>query len=205
MAGFRKSGGTDLDSVFAPYTSGTKPALTGFRNSAGTDLRDLYAPIATGSAAAATGYRISSGADLNTLFAAAGTVSQVQLTGEGSWYAASVVNPVSVQVQLTSAGQEKVVTSGSGGGANFTGTWLLSGTASDYEVLATLLGGSSPSPSSGVGSWLNLGTNRAWSWVDNTSGGTYKSALFKLEIRRVGTTTILDSATYDIYAEYGSL
>lgn len=64
----------DLDDVFDPYVTGTKPALTTYK--AGTqDLRDRYAPIVYGTAAPVTNFAINGGADLNTLFAAKGTAA----------------------------------------------------------------------------------------------------------------------------------
>lgn len=73
------SKGVDLDSIFAPYVTGTSPALTGVKFG-GTDVNTRYAPRSYGSAAAATGITCKPGGagslvDLNTLFAAYGTTS----------------------------------------------------------------------------------------------------------------------------------
>ncbi|HEY1035533.1 MAG TPA: hypothetical protein VGE09_11190 [Pseudoxanthomonas sp.] len=63
-SGFKTSG-TDLDDIFLPYSSGTKPANTGF-SVAGVDLKDRYQP---GSGAPVTGFKIAGGPDINTIFA----------------------------------------------------------------------------------------------------------------------------------------
>lgn len=64
-SGFKIAGGLDLDEVFAPYASGTKPANTGF-SVAGADFKDRFQP---GSIPTDTGFKIAGGADLKTLFA----------------------------------------------------------------------------------------------------------------------------------------
>lgn len=74
-----RSKNVDLDSIFAPYVTGTSPAATGVKFG-GTDVNTRYAPRAYGSQAAATGIKCKPGGagslvDLNTLFAAYGTTS----------------------------------------------------------------------------------------------------------------------------------
>lgn len=66
--GFRNAGGVDLDSIFAPYSSGTKAGLTGFRTGVGQDMRDRFQPYTSGQKAGLTGFRNSSGTDLRDLF-----------------------------------------------------------------------------------------------------------------------------------------
>lgn len=73
-SGFKIAGGTDLDDIFGPYVSGTKPSNTGFKV-AGVDIKDRYQPIATGTPVSATGFKISGGTDLNTVFGAAAPAS----------------------------------------------------------------------------------------------------------------------------------
>ena len=52
------------------------------------------------------------------------------------------------------------------------------------------------------GSWLSLGTTRDWTVSTNTgSAPYYKECIFTVEIRKIGTTTVLDSATITLQAE----
>ncbi len=56
LTGFT-TGGVDLSYLFAPYTSGTKPAATGFKLSSGVDLKDVFQPYTSGSKAVTTGFK----------------------------------------------------------------------------------------------------------------------------------------------------
>ena len=67
--------------------------------------------------------------------------------------------------------------------------WLAFGSASSYEVLATLTGGSGGFGT--FGSWLNLGTGRAW----GVQGSFNKSITFTVQIRPAGGGAVLDTAT----------
>lgn len=87
---------------------------------------------------------------------------------------------------------------------NDNGTWSYfedwvtpNGAASNYECYATL---SSGTLSTGTtGSWLSLGTTRDWTVTRSTLG--LKSCTFTVDIRKIGTTTILDTITVTIEAE----
>lgn len=69
--------------------------------------------------------------------------------------------------------------------------------AGNYEVLATIVSGTLTSGT--TGSWLALTSDRTWSkTVNSPSVGT---CVFTVDIRRVGTSTILDSATISITAD----
>lgn len=72
--------------------------------------------------------------------------------------------------------------------------------AANYEVRATVTSGAL-SGGSGTGTWLAIsGGTRNW-FVDNTASGTINDAVLTIEIRRTGTTTVLDSATITLQAE----
>ena len=71
--------------------------------------------------------------------------------------------------------------------------------AANYEVRVTVNSGFL-SGGSGTGTWLATSSTRNW-FVDNTTSGTINSAVFTVEIRRTGTTTVLDSATITLSAE----
>jgi hypothetical protein len=69
-----------------------------------------------------------------------------------------------------------------------------------YDVKATLLSGTLFSGT--VGAWLNLGTAHSWASRSNTGGGI---ASVLLEVAYAGTTTVLDSATIGLTAEYNAV
>jgi hypothetical protein len=68
--------------------------------------------------------------------------------------------------------------------------------ASQYEVYATLNTGSLSGGT--TGSWLSLGTTQDW-WVERTSIGS-KVANMTMEVRKIGTSTVLDTWTIEIEA-----
>jgi hypothetical protein len=76
------------------------------------------------------------------------------------------------------------------------GEWLLSGSASAYEVQATLVSGTTPSGT--LGSWLGLGTTRTWTLA---SSDGYLTCTLLIEIRNATTLAVLDTATVVIQAE----
>ena len=65
-----------------------------------------------------------------------------------------------------------------------------------YEVLATLNAGTLTSGT--TGSWQSLGTTRTWTIATSTGART---AQIILQIRLIGDTTVLDSATITLEAE----
>lgn len=111
--------GIDLDNIFAPYASGTKPPATGY-DVGGVDLNQRYDPISQGSAAQATGYKIAGGADLNTLFAAISTTTVTVTT-----------QPANVSGSAAAGDPSGTVTSGtttcagSGGTGSYSYTWVM--------------------------------------------------------------------------------
>lgn len=72
------------------------------------------------------------------------------------------------------------------------GDWLLAGgTASDYEVQATLSSGDTPTGT--LGSYLALSTNREW-YLD-TNGG-FETCVLAITIRRIANTS--DSISFNV-------
>lgn len=69
--------------------------------------------------------------------------------------------------------------------------------ASDYEVLATLVTGSLSSGT--TGSWLALSSTQTW--TRTASVGTSQFCSFTVQIRKTGTSTVLDSATINLEAD----
>ena len=82
-------------------------------------------------------------------------------------------------------------------------TWLVVGSASDYDVRYTyttnLNGGVMTSAGNGV--WLNCGTNRTWSLTDTTVSVASNWVSGTLEIRDVATSTIQASTTMFMAAD----
>jgi hypothetical protein len=71
--------------------------------------------------------------------------------------------------------------------------------AANYEARVTITSGLL-SGGSGAGTWLALSSTRNW-FVETTVSGLFTECIFTVEIRRIGTTTVLDSATITLYAE----
>lgn len=71
--------------------------------------------------------------------------------------------------------------------------------ASLYEVMATLTSGTNPSTGT-MGAWLALGgADLAWTcFKSGTVGG--KNSVFRLDIRRIGTTTVLATGIINLTA-----
>lgn len=69
--------------------------------------------------------------------------------------------------------------------------------AGNYEVFATITAGSLSSGTTGA--WLALSSNRTWTVTESTSGSTSFAEL-DMQIRKVGTTTVLATATINLEA-----
>ena len=69
--------------------------------------------------------------------------------------------------------------------------------ASDYEVYATLVSGSLTGGTTGA--WLSLGTTRDW-YVQETANFGTETATLSFDVRKIGTTTVLDTWTVTIEA-----
>jgi hypothetical protein len=69
--------------------------------------------------------------------------------------------------------------------------------ASNYEARVTVVSGVTPTGT--IGSWVALSSTREWTVQEPTPGNTSTST-FTVEIRRTGTTTVLDSATIELIA-----
>lgn len=86
------------------------------------------------------------------------------------------------------------------GGATDLGDWIVPKAAAggNYEAKSTLTSGTlSADPS--AGSWVALSSDREWGLARTTNG--ISTAIFTLDIRRVGTTVTLASATVTLSAE----
>lgn len=78
-------------------------------------------------------------------------------------------------------------------------TWLLVGSASDYEARATVNSGAlAGAGNSATGSWLGLGISRQWGVGVNNSSG---HAVLTIEIRNASSGDVLASAVVTLDAE----
>lgn len=67
----------------------------------------------------------------------------------------------------------------------------------DYEALVTVTSGTLSSGT--AGSWLALSSNREWTRVANVP--QYQTCEFTVQIRKIGTSTVLDTATITLEAD----
>jgi hypothetical protein len=110
------------------------------------------------------------------------------LSSAGAWY------------RLLSNGQAQAATDFNGAATYFLENWVTpTSAAANYEVFVTVVSGSLAFTSSTTGSWIGLNINRSW-FIQRTGNG-YTSAQITVQIRRVGTSTVLDTATIYLEAE----
>lgn len=129
-----------------------------------------------------------------------GTISISNFYGTSNQYAAfddTIANdfqfyPNSAYVQYSILDNGYVTSTG-----NSSQQWAFpTSAASNFEVYATLASGSVTSGT--FNTWLSLGTSRDWTCLQ-TSVGT-ESAQISLQVRKIGTTTVLDTWTVDLDA-----
>lgn len=98
-------------------------------------------------------------------------------------------------LQSTGVARRELFEFGTLVGTDISGEWLVSGVASDFEARFTVQSGSF---NTGVfGSWLALSTTRTIGNTSSrdTSGTTTNTGSALVEIRRIGFTDVLASAT----------
>lgn len=115
---------------------------------------------------------------------------RVSLQGLDSTDNANEPADASASYSLTSGGLEDVTPGGSG-------TWLLSGSASDYDARATLVSGAVSSGT--LNTWLNLGTTRSWTRTQTVAGSS--AVTLQIEIRLAATGTVLATAQTTLTAQ----
>jgi hypothetical protein len=189
--GFRDSSGVDADAKFAAYLSGTKPAVTGFRNAAGTDVRDLLQPL-PGTSGGLHGHRNSAGQDFNALFST--TSEQLIFAFNGT--NANDFSGGSATGQINLYNDRTWDCSGFGDPSD-SGSWLLGGDPSQYEVMFQQTGGGGGilTSSHTLGTWGALNVSRYLALEQAFVGSC--SRTFNANIRKQGTGT--PSLTRSIY------
>jgi hypothetical protein len=110
------------------------------------------------------------------------------------------IDPSAATVTVTFANDGTYT--GAGGISGFSGNWVTptSYAGDDYEIRMTVNSGTTPAGSA-TGSWLGLGTTRAWSLTQITAGT--KTANVTIEIRRASSGVVLSSGSgaFDMTAE----
>lgn len=101
---------------------------------------------------------------------------------------------------LTSGGQVASSTQAGGTSPTTLEQWCTpTSQASNYEARVTVTTGTL-SGGSGTGTWLALSSTRNW-FVNESRSGASTLCIFTVEIRRTGTTTVLDSASITLEAQ----
>jgi len=100
-----------------------------------------------------------------------------------------------------------IATSGTGTSGSTSGTvsrtWLLSGSASDYQIKWDGTGDTSYLISnSGLGTWLNGGTNLSWVIEEDDNDSVTRSVSGTLSIRDTATSTVQDTVSVTISADF---
>jgi len=114
------------------------------------------------------------------------TISGSGTSSAGAWY------------YLTSGGVVQGSTAFNGINPYFIENWVTpTSAAADYEAFITVTSGSLTGGT--TGSWVALSSTRSW-YIQSTSTGT-TTCVFTVQIRRVGTVTVLDTATITLNAE----
>lgn len=85
------------------------------------------------------------------------------------------------------------------GAATGEGTWLLGGSAGDFEVFINVTSGSLSSGT--AGSWVNLGSTQTWTRA--RTGPGVATCIFTVTIRDVATQTTQATATVTLTATVG--
>ncbi len=130
-----------------------------------------------------------------------GSIADLFLEDQYIYDAVPVPGTAEAGFEITNAG----LTNGINSFASYALTpWVTPGSvAASYEVYATLLAGSLTSGT--TGSWLSLGTTRAWQ-LDNTYAGpdvSVATASINVQIRAIGTTTILATGNVALTSSVG--
>lgn len=186
-----KVNGVDLDQIFDPYVSGTKPAATHYTVN-GVDLRDIFAPRYLGTSAPVTHYTVN-GVDLNQIFAAKGSITYSLPINGNSYTRSRGRGTATLLFNMLSSGAYSITDDR--GTVLDSGTWLPAGeSASNYGCVfaTTLVSGSDPdggfdSYSNGAPTLSVLSTSRIFSGsasattvgTNASNDGTVTMQLFK--------------------------
>lgn len=120
----------------------------------------------------------------------------VVLTGNS--YSANNLSPGDATIRLHISSDGNVYTQVNNGANNLEYAWRLSGASSAYDIFATLDSGTLSEGT--TGSWLNLGTTRAWAVTRTSNLAGSDAATITLQIRDASTLAVLDTAVITLTA-----
>lgn len=134
------------------------------------------------------------GGDLMGLMSAAASSSgsSVALMGLDPYAVAISPADATATYTLTNTGLEQAT-------GQSDSAWLISGSASAYDVRATLVSGTLTAGT--TGSWLNLATTRAWSRTRTSNIAGTDTVELTIELSLAGLATPIKSASVTIEAE----
>jgi len=119
----------------------------------------------------------------------------ISISNDSVGYASGGLSSATAGYRLTSGGQ---IEHNQQNSYSNVGQWITpTSQASNYEVFATLDSGALASGATGV--WESLASSREW--ICFAAQNNYEFAIITLQIRRIGTTTVLDSAQITITAD----
>lgn len=115
-----------------------------------------------------------------------------------STYTSLAISPDDSTIRLHISSDGNVYTQENNGGNNLAYQWRLGGASADYDIFATLNSGALTEGT--TGSWLNLGTTRAWAVTRTSNLNGQDDAVITLQIRNASTLAVLETATITLSA-----
>jgi hypothetical protein len=131
----------------------------------------------------------------------------VDLGGTISTYTSgsSLGGDATTYLYITNAGVIQTTGSGTQGATSgaVNRTWMLSGSASDYDVKWDGTGDTGYlTVNAGLGTWLNCGTTRTWRIFENDTDSVTRTVSGTLSIRDTATQTVQDTVSVAISADF---
>ena len=131
---------------------------------------------------------------LSLMAASAAPSPRVSLVGTNLSDVSVTPTDAEVGYQINTAGTEQSY-EGTGGSYATFNTWLLTGSAGDYDCQLTVDSGTTPSGSAVSPSWINLASSAAWTLTDSGVAGPVIENSCTLRIRDTSTLEVLSTAT----------
>lgn len=120
-------------------------------------------------------------------------------------YGSNLGGDASTNLYISSAGNIQTTGSGTSGGTTgaVNRSWMLSGSASDYDVKWDGSGDTGYlTANAGLGTWLNCGTTRTWTIFEDDTDSITRSVSGTLSIRDTATQTVQDTVSVTISADF---
>lgn len=119
----------------------------------------------------------------------------ISISDASVYYASGGLTSATTGYQLTSSGQIQQLQQ-----TTYTniGQWCTpTSFASDYEAFVTMIAGTLTTGT--VGSWVALSSTQTWTLF--AGANNYETCQFTVQIRKIGTGTVLDSATITLESD----